>query len=437
MLYEKDSNWRTFVPLSSSYMPKKMDTVELVVGYVQSSRDRLKQIVYRLENQIEYSRQELAHVRTDLIEMEAGVQVQAVQVKDSRMPLIMQEFRELMDRAVEQRARREKALDNPKRHHLQFGTVDPDMVNETSQNVEMPPDAEKTPVPERPTAPQSLPITQPPPVETDTWTDYASDNEERFPAEMRSIVRPGPRFEPVRTESSETVRTQPYDPNEPPPGTSRREDLRGHIERQRLAANYGVHQRYPSAHQERDRSNLRGRNRQLPNLGSREPHVEREFVRSRNNSNERSGPPPSLSEYPSSSVGSLRREFPEYVPRPMEKLSGPVSGRPYPPFLYEPPIPLVRKDPNLVGMSEIFVHPLRTRAKICPICPMGQHRLYSCATFLRMGLQEKWYTALKKGVCLNCLIRGHSHLSCKEPGTCSRCGIRHNSKLCPTGPSNL
>lgn len=109
-------------------MPKRTDTAELVVGYVQSSRDRLRQVVHRLENQVEYSQQELDHVRTDLIEIEAGVQVQSRTVNDERMPRILAEFRKLMDRAVEQRARRERALNNPRPNQLQFGTVDPSEV---------------------------------------------------------------------------------------------------------------------------------------------------------------------------------------------------------------------------------------------------------------------------------------------------------------------
>lgn len=313
--------------------------------------------------------------------MESDVQVQARMIKDERLPQQMAVFRRLMDRAVEQRARRARALTCRPPDRLQFGDVNPAECDDSSRNVEMPPEDQR-----------------------DSLSIYASDNEDPLPIDLKGVVRPTATFVPVRA-----------DPINPIPITSQQPDLRVHLEQARAPASYGA--RY--GHQERDRRNLRGQNRQRPNMGHRDVNVEREFVRTRN-------PPP----FPSSSRAA-------YVPGPMERLRGPVTHRPYPPFAEKPEPPLVREDPKLIGMSEVFIHPLRTQAKICPICPGGKHKLHQCKTFLCMGLQAKWYTVLKKGVCLNCLIRGHSHLTCKRPGTCTRCGTRHNSKLCPQGPNNL
>lgn len=122
--------------------------------------------------------------------------------------------------------------------------------------------------------------------------------------------------------------------------------------------------------------------------------------------------------------------------RQQEIFSHPVRGRPYPPIREELPIPLRLEDPDLVGMAEIYVRPRYGSPKRCPLCPYIEHKLYRCMAFRRMGLRERWYTVLRLGLCLNCLIPGHSHYTCETPGACCRCGKRHNSQLCPIGPCN-
>lgn len=122
--------------------------------------------------------------------------------------------------------------------------------------------------------------------------------------------------------------------------------------------------------------------------------------------------------------------------RPQEEFSGPVRDRTYPPIMAEPPMQLKRGDITLIGMSEMYVRPRRTDPRMCPLCAHNWHKLYRCTQFLRMSLEDKWHTVLMEGLCLNCLIHGHSHFTCRTPGACHRCGKRHNSQLCPLGPHN-
>lgn len=123
-----------------------------------------------------------------------------------------------------------------------------------------------------------------------------------------------------------------------------------------------------------------------------------------------------------------------YVSSKQEVFRGPVTGRVFPPFARSSPMEISRRDPSIIGLSEIFIHPPQS-AQVCPVCK-GNHKMYRCTTMLREGLQDRWFRALRAGVCLNCMIRGHSSFTCKNVGACSKCGVRHNSILCPQNPNN-
>lgn len=379
-------------------MPKCTYTPDLLVGYILGKMERLRKIVYYLENQESYTMMELEHVRVELLETDAEVQLQAKMVKDERVGPKMIEFRALLRRAIVSRERREqraRAIEQGTNEQpippIQFDDVGPPMGTRASPTGE------------------ELEI-------------YASDNEDEFPLELRSTVRPAQTFEPIRIEPMEPIDST----NEPQPSTSRQADLRDQLEHQRTAASYGV--------QHGDRENSRNAGAQRGRGRERHFETSRIFVPSRTSDRSRSdhrGRPGTVS-----SVSSYGSAVSSYVSGPQERFDAPVTDRAYPPVLRAPPTPLARNDKSLIGRSEIYTHPPQGSPRICPICPLGQHRLYRCTTFLRMGLQEKWYTVLKKGLCVNCLIRGHSHFACDTPGACYRCGRRHNSKLCPEGPNN-
>lgn len=105
----------------------------------------------------------------------------------------------------------------------------------------------------------------------------------------------------------------------------------------------------------------------------------------------------------------------------------------YPRFRNEPPVELA-PGPDLIGMAEMYVRPPPKKLS-CPLC-RGAHRMIRCANLYQLSLEERWYEALMGGVCLNCLRPGHSSLTCFTVGACRRCGMRHNSSLCPRNPDN-
>lgn len=374
-------------------MPKCTYTPDLLIGYVLAKMDQLRKIVFHLENTVDFTLRELVHIRTEILEIDAEVQLQAKMIKNEQIGPKMMEFRALLRRAVttrerrEQRARANEEDDDQPRPSAQFEVVEP----------------QEAVAPASPTR--------------DDLAPYASDNEDPLPLELKSIVRPARNFQPIRVQPSDTVEAMSEATDEPVPSTSRQADLRDELDRQRLAGSYGV--RHENQEQSRETGAARGRGANCRFEQSRIFVPSHASERSR--SDHRGG---------TRSVSSMSSHA-SYVSAPQERFDGPVTGRTYPPVQREPPTPLVRNDPSYIGMSEIYTHPPQGS----PICPLGQHKLYRCTSFLRMGLQEKWYTVLKKGLCLNCLIRGHSHFTCDQPGACYRCGRRHDSKLCPEGPN--
>lgn len=135
-----------------------------------------------------------------------------------------------------------------------------------------------------------------------------------------------------------------------------------------------------------------------------------------------------------SSIASLggRSSVSSYVSAYMMPHTRPRHDVPLPPIRDRNPERLERHDPDLIGRAEIYI---RRPGQGCPMCG-EEHRMIRCAPFKQLTLQEKWYYALNGGVCLNCLRWGHSSFRCIQEGACHRCGLRHNSLLCPQNPDN-
>lgn len=209
----------------SGKMPKCTYNATYLVGYIQSNMEQVRRILYRLENQVIFSMRELENIRTDLVEINEAVQLQAKMVKDERSKERMKQFQCLMDRANLTRTRREQRLratgETVERTQpaIQFGTVEPEMM-----------------VDRAPLTREDLDI-------------YASDNEDELPLEYMSTVRPAPSFEPIRFEQP------PLD--EPVASTSRQPDLRGQLDRQRAVVAVNVKQ----SNQESPSTEYRGRGR--------------------------------------------------------------------------------------------------------------------------------------------------------------------------------
>ncbi|XP_073951812.1 uncharacterized protein [Choristoneura fumiferana] len=63
----------------------------------------------------------------------------------------------------------------------------------------------------------------------------------------------------------------------------------------------------------------------------------------------------------------------------------------------------------------------------CAFCG-GSHRIYDCATFLSLCVEDRISGAAKLKLCLNCLRKGHTSHRCRL-GPCLTCKKRHNSLL--------
>lgn len=139
-------------------------------------------------------------------------------------------------------------------------------------------------------------------------------------------------------------------------------------------------------------------------------------------------------------LGSERNSNQGYIWAEQVKARGPVKGVRYPPMSHSPPInlELERDEPQLVGMAEIWTQKVGNHnATHCAFCRFKEdHRMYNCGGWKRGGLVLRWYHALRLGVCLNCLIIGHSSFTCETPGYCKHHGTRHSSALCEYSHKN-
>lgn len=116
-----------------------------------------------------------------------------------------------------------------------------------------------------------------------------------------------------------------------------------------------------------------------------------------------------------------------YVSTQQQKFTKPRFDMPLPKFRDSIQHPIDPNDPDIVGQSEFYA---RRQGNGCPFCG-DDHRGIKCPEYKKQSLQARWYHALNMGVCLNCLRWGHSSFRCFAEGACKRCGVRHNSLLCP------
>lgn len=350
-------------------MPCQGYTAEFLVGYICSKMEQLRSILHRMDECDNLTLSELEHICNEVQGVDADVQIQAKLVKDDDL---------IKSKMIEYKklVTRAELLRRERVQKLE--------ASQEKRKAAMPSDGVNMATKADAVVPREI--------NAEELEIYISDNDEPMP--MPSTIRPSRTFRPVEFGRP----TQGESDDQPIASTSRQADLRDQLARGRAHRRGGVQIREPSRTGQRNKDDERSRS----SLG-------RGRV--------------TLSKVPSAS----------YVSSAQERFSTAVRGRTYPPFARAPLVPLVRKDPSLIGRSEVFIHP-PTRASICPLCPNGKHRMYRCTTMLRAGLQERWYRTLKAGVCLNCMIHGHSHFACSNDGACFRCGCRHNSILCPKNP---
>ncbi|UYV71532.1 K02A2.6-like, partial [Cordylochernes scorpioides] len=70
---------------------------------------------------------------------------------------------------------------------------------------------------------------------------------------------------------------------------------------------------------------------------------------------------------------------------------------------------------------------INTNAQMCIACRAG-HRIYNCATFSAMPIEQKWEFVKQHKMCYNCLKRGHTGKNCYQ-GPCKKCNKRHHTLL--------
>lgn len=362
-------------------MPRFVTTAEYLVGYVSAKMEQFRTLVHRMENRCDFTRSELSYIQQEILDIDLEVQTQGKLVTDTRIKEKMVEYKRLFDLAERWYERRIREL----------GPESSDVVENFAPATED--DAPNQDETQMQFGDVDMSLYREPKPSAADLEPYASDEEGAVQLEYLSKVVVTIPYKPIQF-------PRPRDLVETDAGTSEsalRQMARQAAEEQRVLT--------LRADRRRDEPIRSAQN----GVRSRSEHGRNESARSQ------------------SSVSS-------YVSTQQETFSQPISGVPYPPIQRTPPIQISRKDPSLIGRTEIFVHP-PAPAKICPICT-GYHKMHRCTTVLRAGLQERWFLALRAGVCLNCLLRGHSHYRCQTPGACYRCSKRHNSVLCPENRNN-
>lgn len=61
------------------------------------------------------------------------------------------------------------------------------------------------------------------------------------------------------------------------------------------------------------------------------------------------------------------------------------------------------------------------------------HYMFRCPAFKALDFVEQMAYLDRRGICSNCLVGLHRAADCKKGG-CLRCGVKHNSVLCPQNP---
>lgn len=401
-------------------MPK-VTTAEFLVGYVHAKMEQLRSITHRLQPEGDFTTTELVHISQEILDIDVEVHGQSRTVDDERVNPKMTEYYALLslaERLVKEK-RKATAITSAQAEgpeavasgsQILPEEIEPTRSVRKTANADLTIVTTNTPPATVPITPGSVlnpaaspfqPINHVPtrnispeqgtePPRVDTLDIYASDSEEPLPLELLSTIRSAKPYKPITFEPKGNRSSQ------------------------------------------REVRNGRGRDHNWADAQDEEGAWGGQ-PESPQNSHDRSD---SQSQRSVTSNGAA--SFASYTSSQQSSFSRPVSGITYPPFSVRMPKAtlLSRNDPNIIGRSEIFTHP-PVSAYLCPICPNGKHKLYRCTTMLRAGLQMRWYRALKAGVCLNCLTRGHSSFTCKMVGACTRCFTRHNSILCPKNPNNL
>lgn len=380
-------------------MPRLPHNSSFLAGYVHRVMEQLRGIVHQLDERRNFSEYEIGHIERSIMGIDADMKCQRRCIdNDSDLQKKMLEYDQLLKMAHRglkevQALNRDGAQPDSQSSPIQFGDVDMAEYDEPRRSVFARLDLQRDED------------------EQDTISLFASDCEAEIPVHRMSVIKSAPSYEPIKFSA-------PANPIKQATGASQRENVAGEDGLRQLAR------------QEIERRHRREQSKVVSSKSQIVLNHRGEPVRIGPTASERS-----RSELDSNYGARSQSSFASYVSSAQRVHATPLTNITYPPILDKCPINMARNDPTLIGRSEIFTTKPR-EARLCPECT-GHHKMYRCTTIIRAGLQERWYKALKAGVCLYCLRTGHSSFTCEDLGACYRCKTRHNSLLCPKNQRNL
>lgn len=367
-----------FFLLSEFQMPKFTSSSQWMAGHISAKINELQRMLNLLGSDSVMSRAEIINMRGVINGNDRSLRSQHQSIDDIRLRPSLVMYEQILNLAIVELGRREdnKGHPVPESEAMRARRLrQPNLDTYASDgNRETPLECWTVP-------------TSAPPVTAGSATDLRDVIEDRRNKREECVFRPIGEPSPERTEITDKW-------NEPKPGPSSATVRERHEKIRKIA------------HEQLERETT----------GS---------VKSYRSRSTRDGSPVSVSSH-SSRVS--------YVSRAQSAFSEPIRGVAYPPMADWCPYPIQADDAGLIGRSEIYVRPL-TGNQQCPACD-GNHLMIRCETMKSPDMRERWFVALRSGVCLFCLKLGHSSLSCKLIGCCRRCETRHNSVLCPTLATN-
>ena len=93
--------------------------------------------------------------------------------------------------------------------------------------------------------------------------------------------------------------------------------------------------------------------------------------------------------------------------------------------------PTLRETPAQPRMySQVVVETPKTVQSTdrCNICSQ-MHETAGCLAWWEMDMEQRVETLQKRGLCFNCLEKGHISKFCEMPDRCDKCGGKHNVKV--------
>lgn len=395
-------------------MPRFTTSEQWLAGYISGRRDELRRTIDKLRSTTAFSRDEMAHMRSDVLRLDEAVRPQWRDVRPQVVRPMRRQYEELLQLALDELARRERNEGLPSgesaaMYEYRRRSEEPNIEGYESDGRH-----------EQPLEDWTMLVAR-----TGDRADNADDL--RRILERRRVTGSIREGEPPRPGVPSVV-VRPFVPRvalaigAPLHGGQRAvhaplygDDRAGPSRRQSPGAAPPASAGGTRPPEDRCSLSSRGKGKCRPRRPSPTPSTASTCS---SRSMATNAPPRSRR----SSTSSVRSQF-SYQSRYTH-----APGDDAPPIARELPVPIDQHDPSIIGRAELFCHPPE-RGAPCVICGSLEHRACHCSEFGAMSLQHRWYRILSAGACLHCLRRGHSSGYCGDRVPC-KCGILHNSLLC-------